>query len=101
MIVDISDTAVALTEPDDCGRFHVRIPSGLPVEALDAILASAGAGQRRGTDKVAVNVAWLRASAHEVDPDWADRFGRMLAFAGTKGWLTDDGAAVYGHIAND
>ncbi len=101
MIVDITDTAVALTEPDDCGRFHVRVPSGLPVEALDALLASAGAGHRTGTDQVAVSITWLRSSAHDVAPDWADRFGKMLAFAGTKGWLTDDGAAVYGHITHD
>jgi hypothetical protein len=101
MIVDISDTAVALTEPEDCGRFHVRVPPGLPVEALDVVLTSAGAGYRSGTDRVAVNISWLRSSAHEVAPDWADRFDRMLAFAGSKGWLTDDGAGVYGHITHD
>jgi hypothetical protein len=101
MIVDIDDTAVALTEPDDCGRFHVRVPPGLSVEELDAVLASAGAGYRSGTDQVAVTISWLRLSAHDVPPDWADRFDKMLAFAGTKGWLTDDGAAVYGHVTHD
>jgi hypothetical protein len=98
MIVDISNTAVALTEPDDCGHFHVRVPAGLPVEALDALLAGSEAGYRTGTQQVAVSITWLRSSADDVAPDWADRFGKMLAFAGTKGWLTDDGAAVYGHI---
>jgi hypothetical protein len=101
MIVDISDTAVALTDPDDCGRFDVRVPSALPVEALDAVLAGAGAGQRSGPDQVAVEISWLRSSARDVAPDWPDRFEKMLAFAGTKGWLTDDGAAVYGHIVRD
>ena len=101
MIVDISDTAVALTEPDDCGRFHVRVPSGLSVEVQDAVLASAGAGYRSGTEQAAVNISWLRSSAHDVAPDWVDRFDKMLAFAGTKGWLTDDGAAVYGHVTHD
>jgi hypothetical protein len=101
MIVDITGTAVALTEPDDCGRFHVRVPAGLSVEALDAVLAGTGAGYRSGTVQVAVNISWLRSSAHEVGPDWADRFDKMLAFAGTKGWLTDNGAAVYGHVTHD
>ena len=101
MIVDITETAVALTEPDDCGRFHVRVPAGLPVEMLDALLASAGAGQRTGTEQVAVSITWLRSSADDVASDWADRFDKMLAFAGTKGWLTDNGAAVYGHVTHD
>lgn len=101
MIIDITDTAVTLTDPDDCGRFHVRVPPAVPVETLDAVLASAGAGQRSGADQVAVNIGWLRTSAHDVAPDWADRFEKMLTFAGTKGWLTDDGAAVLGHITHD
>ena len=101
MIVDINHTAVALTEPDDCGRFHVRVPSELSVEALDAVLASAGAGHRSGPDQVAVTIAWLRSAAHDVPPDWGDRFDKMLAFADTKGWLTDDGTAVHGHITHD
>lgn len=101
MIVDISDTAVALTDPDDCGRFHVRVPPDMPVETVDAVLAGADAGQRSGPDQVAVDISWLRSSAHDVAPDWADRFEKMLAFAGTKGWLTDDGAAVLGHIVRD
>jgi hypothetical protein len=101
VIVDISDSAVALTEPDDCRRFHVRVPPDLSVATLDAVLANADAGYRSGTDQVAVNISWLRSSAHDVPPDWADRFNKMLAFAGTKGWLTDDGAAVYGHITHD
>ena len=101
MIIDITDTAVTLTDPDDCGRFHVRVSPALPVAALDAVLASAGAGQRFGNDQVAVNISWLRTSARDVAADWADRFEKMLAFAGTKGWLTDDGAAVLGHISHD
>ena len=34
MIVDITDTAVVLTEPDDCRRFHVRVPSSVPMASL-------------------------------------------------------------------
>jgi hypothetical protein len=101
MIVDITDAAVVLTEPDDCGRFHLRVPSDLPVAELDALLAQSGAGHRTGTDQVAVTITWLRSSAHDVAPDWADRFDKMLAYAGTKGWLTDDGSAVVGHITHD
>ena len=100
MIVDITDTAVTLTDPDDCGRFHVRVPPALPAEALDAVLAGADAGRRFGADQVAVNISWLRSAARDVAPDWADRFEKMLAFAGTKGWLTDDGVAVLGHITH-
>jgi len=101
MILDISETAATLTEPDDCGRFHVRVPADLTVDAVDNVLAQSAAGHRIGTDQVAVNIRWLRSSAHDVAPDWADRFDKMLAFAGTKGWLTDNGAGVYGHVTHD
>ena len=101
MIIDIADTAVTLTDPDDCGRFHVRVPAALPVVALAAVLAGADAGRLTGPDQVAVNVGWLRSSAHDVASDWDDRFEKMLAFAGSKGWLTADGAAVLGHISHD
>lgn len=101
MIIDITDAAVTLTDPDDCGRFHVRVPAGVPMETIGGLLAAAGAGQLTGPDQVAVDVGWLRSSARDVASDWDDRFDKMLAFAGTKGWLTDDGAAVLGHISHD
>ena len=65
---------------------------------MDAVLARTGAGHRVGADQVAVNVAWLRASASGVDENWERSFQQMLDFAGTKGWLTDDGGAVLAHI---
>jgi hypothetical protein len=101
MIVDITDGAAVLAEPDDCGRFEVRVADGLPTGTLDTVLSTTGAGRRSGSDQVAVNVAWLRTVARDVQADWPDRFDKMLTFAGTKGWLTDDGTAVLGHIVRN
>ena len=98
MIVDITDSAVSLTDPDDCRRFHSRVAAGATDGAIDTLLANSGAGHRVGADQVAVTVAWLRATAHGVDETWEQSFQQMLDFAGTKGWLTDDGAAVLAHI---
>ncbi|MGS0684307.1 hypothetical protein ACVBEQ_03945 [Nakamurella sp. GG22] len=98
MIVDITDSGVTLTDPEDCRRFHARVPVGVADGAVDAVLAHTGAGRRVGTDQVAVNVAWLRAAAHGVDGTWERSFQQMLDFAGSKGWLTDDGGAVLAHI---
>ena len=100
MIVDVSGTAVALLNPDDCARFHVRVPPDMPGEQLEGVLAGNGAGIPAGADHVAVTISWLRSSAHDVAGDWNDRFEKMLAYAGTKGWLTDDGAAVLGHVTH-
>ena len=61
MIVDITDSGVTLTDPDDLRRFHSRVPAGVTDDAVDAVLARTGAGHRVGADQVAVNVTWLRA----------------------------------------
>ena len=101
MIVDITDSGVTLTDPDDLRRFHSHVPLGVTDDAVDAVLARTGAGHRVGADQVAVNVTWLRASASGVDENWERSFQQMLDFAGTKGWLTDDGGAVLAHIERD
>jgi hypothetical protein len=98
MIVDITDSGVTLADPDDCRRFHSRVVAGVTDDAVDTVLAFAGAGHRVGADQVAVNVTWLRAAATGVDEKWERSFQQMLDFAGTKGWLTDDGGAVLAHI---
>ena len=75
-----------------------RVSRGVADDAVDAVLARTGAGHRVGADQVAVNVTWLRAAASGVDENWERSFQQMLDFAGTKGWLTDDGGAVLAHI---
>jgi hypothetical protein len=98
MIVDITDSGVSLTDPDDFRRFHSLVPAGVAGDAVDVVLRRAGAGHSVGADQVAVNVTWLRAAASGVDESWEQSFQQMLDFAGTKGWLTDDGGAVLAHI---
>ena len=101
MIVDITDSGITLTDPDDLRRFHSHVPLGVTDDTVDAVLARTGAGHRVGAAQVAVTVAWLRASATGVDENWERSFQQMLDFAGTKGWLTDDGGAVLAHIERD
>ena len=98
MIVDITDSGVTLTDPDDLRRFHSRVPAGVAVTPWTRCSAAPGAGHSVGADQVAVNVTWLRAAASGVDENWERSFQQMLDFAGTKGWLTDDGGAVLAHI---
>ena len=98
MIVDITDSGVTLTDPDDCRGFHSRVAAGVTDDAVDALLTRTGAGHRVGADQVAVAVTWLRAAASGVDENWERSFQQMLDYAGTKGWLTDDGGAVLAHI---
>ena len=99
MFVDITDEGATLVEPDDCGRFHAQFAAGLADDSVAEVLLREGVGYRVDADHVAVKVLWLREAAQDVGGDWADRFAKMLAFAGTKGWLADDGASVLAHIA--
>jgi hypothetical protein len=43
------------------------------------------------TPEVSVDPALIRAAAGDVSGDWEERFGAMVAYAASKGWVDDDG----------
>jgi hypothetical protein len=95
MIVRITSTGeVVLDEAADCKR--------LSVDAADrgragGRLTAAGAGAPLDADHVEIDVAWLRAgAAGQATPADLDA---MLAYAGSKGWLSADGLRVRAHLA--
>jgi len=90
---------VTLEDPADCGRFSVRT-TGDAVGLAGAIEA-AGVG-RLDDDEALVDVdAVRRLAAGGVGDGWEDDFAAMLAYAGTKGWLADDGRAIRAHVEAD
>ncbi|MEY2455868.1 MAG: hypothetical protein QOK06_962 [Acidimicrobiaceae bacterium] len=99
MIVRVSaDGAVALVEVDDLARFHVEAERGADV---DGALATAGAGRLGADGDARITVTWLRSTSRRAgEPAWDDGLEGMLGYAGTKGWLDDDGATIRAHVAS-
>lgn len=97
MIVRVNAGSVALDNPDDCSAFKVATPSESR-HMLSTLLDSSQAGSLDGADAL-ISVDWIRAQcAGKTAGNWNDRFVNMLAFAAARGWVTEDGRYVRGHI---
>jgi hypothetical protein len=66
-------------------------------EAANGI-AAACAGSATSDGHVWVDIEYLRRECNGSDPAWATKFKAMLAYASSKGWMSDDGAAVRAHV---
>ena len=102
MLIDVDFRAGAATlelvEPDDCKRFHVAVHGGDHAGLAEALTA-AGAGSLDESGDAFIDIAAVRRLASgRVTPGWDDDFAAMLAYAGTKGWLSDTGDAIRAHI---
>ncbi len=106
VVVDIGavEPSVALSEPDDCKRFHVVVrgagDTARDTARVDAIMRSSEVGSVSGDDAV-VDVAAVRRMAGPQDARWEADFAAMLEFARTKGWLTADGQGIRGHVERE
>jgi hypothetical protein len=98
MIVRVTRTGVALEQPEDVRRFHVEVGPG--VDDLNRALVAAGFGSvDPSTSEALIPVAALRAAAAgRVSPGWDQEFDAMLGYASSKGWMSDDGTAIKGHV---
>ncbi len=91
--------AVVLEEPADCGRFHVTLRGGGDAGALDHALRSTAVGNLDGEGEALISVeAVRRLASGSVDETWEADFAAMLDYAGSKGWLSEDGAAIRAHV---
>jgi hypothetical protein len=104
VVVNLGDGIVVLREPEDTGSFALRVAGpadAAPVshgEHLARVLEATGVG-RLGPDGDAyvASDALRFMAAGQVDDGWDEQFESMLAYAGTRGWLDDDGA-VQAHV---
>ena len=91
---------VGLVEPDDCGRFHVAVRGSGDAGLLDQALRASVTGSVDGDGEAVVLVdAVRRLAAGTVGGTWEDDFTAMLGYARSKGWLSEDGAAIRAHVA--
>jgi len=83
------DRPPLLAADADCTAFHVQHVGG----DLGAGLASIGGALLEDGDAL-VGVAWVRASSSAP----AAAIDGMLAYAGSKCWLSDDGTTIRAHV---
>jgi hypothetical protein len=88
------DTAGAeLRDPTNFAAFKVVLNGD---GADDSI---AGVGRWLDEGHVAISIDALRtlAGPHAGDPQWEDGLAKMLAYAGSKGWIVDE-SAIRAHV---
>jgi hypothetical protein len=90
MFVRITQEQVTLEEPDDCGRLHVEA-SGADDERVGQALQDDGLGALESDHALLDPTALKRLAAGRVGGDWDERFGRMIDYATSKGWVAADG----------
>lgn len=100
--VDIAG-AVGLDEPGDFTAFDLQVAGGDKAAALEA-LGDDGAPAPEN-DHVFVAVDRVRSLARialgdGVDFAWESGFTGMLGYAGSKGWMSDDGAFIKAHLVS-
>jgi hypothetical protein len=101
VVVDMAATpaTVVLSEPADCGRFHVAVRGRGDAAMLDQALRADGVGSVDGDGEALVHVdAVRRLAAGAVGETWDHDFAAMLDYARSKGWLSDDDAAIRAHV---
>jgi hypothetical protein len=88
--------AVALEDPEDCKAFSVRVRGDRA--GLSGALEAAGVGRMDGDEALIAVDAVRRMAGGRVGPGWDDDFAAMLAYAGTKGWIADEGRSIRAHV---
>ena len=101
MYVAVTAAGIRLGDADDCTALDVRAAADVR-PSLDEVLRRSRLGTWDGGAEAELHVAELRSRAApgDVSPDWAQRWESMIAYAGRKGWLSDDGATVRAHIVD-
>lgn len=99
MYVAVTAAGVRLCDADDCTALDVRATADVR-PSLDDALRRSRLGTWGGGAEAELRVAELRsrAAAGDVAPDWAPRWDAMIAYAGHKGWLSEDGTTVRAHV---
>lgn len=89
-------SAVALAEPEDLKAFKLVATGGSPADLPAAISA---VGKIDDDGYAWVEVAALRELAADLadDAKWNEEFDAMVSYAGSKGWVSDDGGSVRAH----
>jgi hypothetical protein len=90
MFVRITPGDVTLEEADDCTRLHVDA-RGVDDERVGRALRDDALGAFDADHAFLDPAALRRLAAGRVGDDWNERFGAMVDYATSKGWVAADG----------
>ena len=94
-MIDLSESRVLLTDPDDFSRFSVAVEGE---GDLAGVVHQSGLGRLKDDEHVVVDPLALRAFAGTAATDRFDEgLAGMLLYAAEKGWMEGDGG-VLAHI---
>ena len=94
-MIDLSESRVLLTDPDDFSRFSVAVEGE---GDLAGVVHKSGLGRLKDDEHVVVDPVALRALAGTAATDrWDESLAGMLSYAAGKGWMEADGG-VLAHI---
>jgi hypothetical protein len=89
---------VSLAQPDDLGSFKVLAVGPQDPGRLAGALEGVGTLAEDGHAFISVDAVRRLAGTKADDPKWNAGFDKMLAYAGSKGWLDESGAAIQAHV---
>ncbi len=98
IIVD-GQAAPHLDQASDFTSFSVKAADQSPGAVLQALAASGRASDEDDHVFIAVDAvrSWALEAGVEVGA-WEDGYGKMLAYAASKGWMNSDATAIKAHI---
>ncbi len=101
VVADLTATppAVSLAEPDDLASFKV-LARGQDGDDPSLAEALEGVGTLADDGHAFIDVDAVRRLAGDraQDPAWREGFDKMLAYAGSKGWMDESGTAIQAHV---
>lgn len=97
LVKDSSSAPPVLSDPTVCTSLAVVAPESAKSVKLDALLGSHGWGYRASADEVALPIDRLRHESIGGGCSASD-FDAMIANAGSRGWLVDEGRSVLAHV---
>ena len=91
--------SAVLADPDDLGSFKVlALGPEQDAAGLARTLEGVGTLTDDGHAFIAVDAVRRLAGARADDPDWNAGLEKMLAYAGSKGWMDPSGTAIQAHV---
>jgi hypothetical protein len=95
IVIDLSESRVLLTDPEDFTRLSVAVEGD---GDLAGVVHQSGLGRLKDGEHVVVDPVALRALAGTAATDrWDEGLAGMLSYAAGKGWVEPDGG-VLAHI---
>lgn len=88
---------VRLREAEDFKSFKVLADAGADDAALAGALAPVGELLPSGDAMIRIEAFKQLAGELRRDPQWLSQLQAMIAYAGKKGWLSEDGGSIQAH----